>query len=67
MKNQIISTVNNTYEVINWKRKDGLFNVYVQRTSNLSDTYKGEASYCVGVKEPLTLCEDDILNLTYYI
>jgi len=60
-----IQTLNNTYEVLNFKRNDGLFNTYVQRTSNLSNTYKGEAVYSIGSKNENILILDDVIGLKY--
>ena len=34
-----IETENFIYEVVNWQRKDFLYNVYVQKTSKLSRKY----------------------------
>lgn len=48
-----IETENWIYEVVNWQRKDYLYNVYVHKTSKLSNTYVGEAVYTIGVKEPI--------------
>ena len=55
------------YEVINYKRKDGLFNTYIQKTSKLSGAYMGESTYSIGVKEPYAdLTFEDIKGGTYY-
>jgi hypothetical protein len=61
-----IETENFIYEVVNWQRRDCLYNVYVQKTSKLSDTYIGEATYSIGVKEPIMNLERlDVTILTY--
>ena len=63
-----IETENHIYEVVNWQRKDFLYNVYVQKTSKLSGTYIGESIYCIGVKEPIKDLErNDVTILTYQI
>ena len=63
-----IETDNFIYEVNNWQRKDFLYNVYVQKTSKLSGTYIGEATYCIGVKEPIDNLERlDVTVLSYSI
>lgn len=63
-----IETENFIYEVVNWQRKDLLYNVYVHKTSKLSGTYIGEANYCIGVKEPIENLERlDVTILTYKI
>ncbi len=63
-----IETENFIYEVVNWQRRDCLYNVYVQKTSKLSDTYIGESSYSIGVKEPIMNLERlDVTILTYEI
>ena len=63
-----IETDNFLYEVNNWQRKDMLYNVYVQKTSKLSGTYCGEASYSIGVKDPIENLERlDVTILTYSI
>jgi len=61
----IIETPNNRYEVINFKRKDGLFNTYVEKKSKLSNTFKGKAVFSIGNKEKNTLIVNDVLGLTY--
>lgn len=63
-----IETENHIYEVVNWQRKDRLYNVYVHKTSKLSGTYLGESSYSIGVKEPIENLErNDVTVLTYQI
>lgn len=63
-----IETSNWIYEVVNWQRKDFLYNVYVQKTSKLSGTYVGEATYSIGVKEPvLNLERLDVSILDYSV
>ena len=64
---QVLETINHTYKVINWQRKDGLYNVYVEKTSNNSGAYIGEATVSIGVKEKMTLSIEDVINLRYEI
>ena len=66
--NYTIETENHIYEVVNWQRKDYLYNVYIQKTSKLSNTYLGESSYSIGVKEPILDLERlDVTVLDYSI
>jgi hypothetical protein len=63
-----IETENFLYEVFNCQRKDYLYNVYVYKTSKLSDTYLGKSTYSIGVKEPIMNLERlDVTVLTYQI
>ena len=63
-----IETDNFIYEVVNWQRRDFLYNVYIHKTSKLSDTYMGESSYCIGVIDPIMNLEKlDVTILTYQI
>lgn len=62
-----VETLNNTYEVNNFKRVDGLYNVYITKTSNLTGAYKGESTYCLGIKQPIELTEKDVVELRYEI
>ncbi len=64
----IIETEAHIYEVVNWQRKDFLYNIYVHKTSKLSNTYLGEAEYRTGVEEPIySLERKDVTILTYSI
>lgn len=58
-------TDNNKYEVIYFHRNDGKFNIYVQKTSLLTNEFKGEATYFVGATEKIQLEIKDIINLNY--
>ena len=63
-----IETENFIYEVVNWQRKDYLYNVYIHKTSKLSGTYMGENTYSVGVEEPIMNLERlDVTIQTYQI
>lgn len=62
----IIVSESNIYEVINFQRKDGLYNVYVQKTTKLG-TYKGEATLQMGSKNKLYPVKKDVINLRYEI
>lgn len=64
--NYHLTTLNNTYEVINFLRTDGKYNIYVNRISNLTGIYNGKALYCLGAKDAdNAICIKDVLNLTY--
>lgn len=63
-----IETDNWVYEVVNWQRKDYLYNVYVYKTSKLSGTYVGEALYRMASQEPIyNLNKLDVTVLHYSI
>jgi hypothetical protein len=62
-----IETLNNTYKVINFKRSDNLYNIYVQKTSKNSGAYIGEATYLIGSKDKVVLGAEDVIKLKYEI
>lgn len=62
-----IETLNNTYEVIYYKRSDKLYNIYINKIGNLSGAYKGEATYKIGSKDKPVLSAEDVINLKYEI
>jgi hypothetical protein len=63
-----IETENFIYEVVNWVRSDYKYNVYIHKTSKLSNTYLGESLYSNGVLEPIMdLKRLDVTILDYSI
>ena len=60
-----LESINYVYEVVYFKRKDELYNIYVQKTSKLSNNYIGEAVYSVGCKDKTELAIEDVINLNY--
>lgn len=62
-----LETLNNVYEVVNYERTDGKYNVYVQKTSKLTGVYKGEATYSLGCSTMTTLELADVVDLSYEI
>lgn len=61
----VLESINYVYEVVYFKRKDELYNTYVQKTSKLSGNYIGEAVYSVGCKDKKELAVEDVLHLNY--
>jgi hypothetical protein len=62
-----LETLNNTYEVVYFKRVDNLYNIYVNKISINSGAYIGEATYSIGSKDKTVLEAEDVISLKYEI